>query len=69
MATILTGVEDDENHLPAGWLSGLTTLCGQADEDIMGDPHDGAVTCEVCREMARVIFQSVRLDEVKKTEG
>ncbi|PHM37646.1 hypothetical protein Xmau_03864 [Xenorhabdus mauleonii] len=70
MAKVLTEKEYGIQHLPAGWLSGLVTLCGQSDysEDAISDIHHGDVTCDICRDMARVIFRSARLDEVEDCE-
>ncbi|HHX4812336.1 TPA: hypothetical protein ACVBYD_000642 [Yersinia enterocolitica] len=66
MAIIRTDEEQGVDHLPAGWLSGLATLCGIFDDStaVISAPHTGAVTCEVCRDMAKTIFHSVQPDEV-----
>lgn len=69
MAIIRTENENGENHLPAGWLSGFTTLCGLSDDSdtAISDAHEGAVTCEVCRDIANAIFRSVQPEEVEHT--
>ena len=67
MAIIRTEKENGENHLPAGWLSGFTTLCGLSDDrnTAISDAHEGAVTCEVCCDIANAIFRSVQREEVE----
>ena len=66
MAIIRTEKENEENHLPAGWLSGFATLCGmsEASDTAISDAHQGAVTCEVCCDIANAIFCSVQPEEV-----
>ena len=42
MAIIRTDEEQGVDHLPAGWLSGLATLCGLSDDStavISAPPH------------------------------
>ncbi|PHM45587.1 hypothetical protein [Xenorhabdus miraniensis] len=59
MARVITYKDDNLEHLPAGWLSGLVTLCGLSDFSEgddggdMNEIHEGIVTCDVCRDMAR----------------
>ena len=67
MAIIRTEKENGENHLPAGWLSGFTTLCGgaEASDTAFSDAHEGTVTCEVCCDIANAIFRSVQREEVE----
>ena len=60
MAIIRTDEEQGVGHLPAGWLSGLF----DDSTAVISTPHTGAVTCEVCRDMAKTIFHSVQPDEV-----
>jgi hypothetical protein len=69
MAIIRTEKENGENHLSAGWLSGFTTLCGLSDDSdtAISDAHEGAVTCEVCSDIATAIFRSVQPEEVEHT--
>lgn len=69
MAIIRTDNEHGENHLPAGWLSGMTTLCGLSDdsESAISDAHQGTVTCQVCIDIASTIFRCVQSDELPAT--
>lgn len=64
MATVLTEIDSGENHLSAGWLNGTITLCGESGSEF-SDSHEGDVTCEVCRDVARTVFASVRQGELE----
>lgn len=67
MAKVYT-FTDGLNHLPSGILTTLHTLCGVCDDPENEQESflfEGPITCDACRETARVVFDHCKKSEVK----
>lgn len=65
MATVMKNSEGNgRNHLPG--INTRTSLCGWCDYGVWSLTFSGEVTCEHCKNAARIVFSSCTKSEVSK---